>query len=87
MNQKITLRFTDHVLTFVVPEEEVAEITLAFRRRWPYKFVRANGDFHVNFDQVLWMKIIPGDDETEQEIVQKELAKLPRPSFGVVTHT
>ena len=57
MNQKITLRFADHVLTFEVPGEEVTEIRLAFRRRWPYKFVRANGDFYVHFDQVLWMKV------------------------------
>ena len=79
MNQKITLRFADHVLTFVVPEEETSEITLAFRRKWPYKFTRADGDFHVNFDQVLWMKVGPGDEakigweavETIQEEVEE----------------
>jgi len=78
MNQKTTLRFADHVLTFVVPEAEVVEIRLAFRRKWPYKFVRANGDFHVSFDQVLWMKISPVDD-AEQETVEEKIYSLFEP--------
>lgn len=79
MNQKVTLRFADHVLTFVVPRADAAE--MAMRRKWIYKFTRANGDFLVNFGQVLWMKISPGDDiGVEQETVQEVASAL----FGEV---
>lgn len=73
MNQKITLRSADHVLAFVVPKSEVADIKLGFRRKWLYQFRAANSDFIVNFDQVLWMKIGSGDDtEVGQEVVQEK---------------
>lgn len=94
MNQKVTLRFTDHVLTFEVPGEEVAEIEQDMRRKWLHRFVRANGTFLVNFDQVLWMKVSPGDNveptagagDAEVEWETRTL-KVPFPLFAAPAST
>ena len=90
MNQKITLRFADHVLTFTLTEAEVSEVERHMRRKWLYEFTRGDGDFLVNFDKVLWMKISPtGDPEPEQETVAEQVEEyralfgpLPMPSLG-----
>jgi len=80
MNQKITLRFADHVLTFKVPKEEVAEVEQDMRRKWIHRFIRADGIFLVNLDQVLWMRISPGDDiETKREEAEEEAHILFKP--------
>ena len=74
MNQKVTLRFADHVLTFTIPKAEIADVKLSMRRKWLHQFTRGDGDFIVNFDQVLWMKISPGDDaEIGQETVEEQM--------------